>query len=135
MRTANCRPVLWRTWCMRDWASASIRAASNARWRVKKNDEEPPHAIAMSENGKDVYEALRADVICGTACARRMGAIVFHGLWRGLAVLITPEQAPIARQQSAPRPKTTSVVAHDRQLVHMLANMVLAAETGGSHVY
>ncbi|WP_287331972.1 hypothetical protein [Mesorhizobium sp.] len=24
---------------------------------------------------------------------------------------------------------------HDRQLVHMLANMVLAAETRGNHVY
>ncbi|MFK3968954.1 hypothetical protein ACI2KT_36130, partial [Ensifer adhaerens] len=82
---------------MRDWASASILAASNARWRVKKNDDEPTRAIAMSENGKDVYEALRADVICGTACARRMGAIVFHGLWRGLAVLIAPHQSAIAR--------------------------------------
>ncbi|MDW9495158.1 hypothetical protein GOC40_33370 [Sinorhizobium meliloti] len=89
----------------------------------------------MSENGKDVYEALRADVVCGTACARRMGAIVFHGLWRGLAVLIASHQSAIARQQSTPRLKTTSLVAHDRQLVHMLANMVLAAETGGSHVY
>ncbi|WP_457813049.1 helix-turn-helix domain-containing protein (plasmid) [Sinorhizobium meliloti] len=101
----------------------------------KKNDDEPTHAITMSANGKEIYEALRADVVCGTACARRMGAIVFHGLWRGLAVLIAPHQSTIARQQSAPRPTTTSVVAHDRQLVHMLANMVLAAETGGSHVY
>jgi hypothetical protein len=108
----------------------------NAQWRVKKkNGDERTHAIAMPANGKDVYEALRADVVCGTACARRMGAIVFHGLWRGLAVLIAPHEPAIARQQSAPRLKTTSLVAHDRQLVHMLANMVLAAETGGSHVY
>lgn len=135
MRTANCRPVRWRNWCIRDWASASILAVSNARWRVKKNDDGRTHAITMPANGKEIYEALRADVVCGTACARRMGAIVFHGLWRGLAVLITPEQSTIARQQSAPRSTTTSVVAHDRQLVHMLANMVLAAETGGSHVY
>ena len=78
----------------------------------------------MSESGKDVYEALRADVICGTACARRMGAIVFHGLWRGLAVLIAPHQSAIARQQSTPRLKTTSLVAHDRQLVHMLAKQL-----------
>jgi RNA polymerase subunit RPABC4/transcription elongation factor Spt4 len=89
----------------------------------------------MPANGKEIYEALRADVVCGTACARRMSAIVFHGMWRGLAVLLTPEQSTIARQQSASPPKTTSVVVHDRQLVHMLANMVLAAETGGSHVY
>lgn len=28
-----------------------------------------------------------------------------------------------------------SAAVHDRQLVHMLANMVLAAETRGNHVY
>ena len=34
-----------------------------------------------------------------------------------------------------PRPKMTSIFAHDRQLVRIFANMVLSAETGGAHVY
>ena len=83
----------------------------------------------------DTASTYRDKLVCGTACARRMGAIVFHGLWRGLAVLIAPHQSAIARQQPASRLKPTPMVAHDRQLVHVLANMVLAAEAGGSHVY
>ncbi|TFZ33955.1 hypothetical protein EWW49_27505, partial [Pseudomonas syringae] len=65
---------------MRDWASASTRPASNARWRVTINDEQPTHAIATSESGKDVYEPHSSEVIVGTACAGRTGASVSHGL-------------------------------------------------------
>ena len=105
------------------------------RWRVKKNGDGQARALALPANSKDLYEALRAAVVCGQACARDAGVIVFHGLWRGLAVLIaTPQRSPLTQQRSEPRLKTSQTV-HDRQLVHMLANMVLAAETGGSHVY
>jgi hypothetical protein len=66
-----------------------------------------------------------------------MGAIIFHGLWRGLGVLIAT--APCAATLPAPdpelRPRSAPIAVHDRQLVRMLANMVLAAETGGAHVY
>jgi len=89
----------------------------------------------MPANGKDRYEALRADVVGGTACARDMGAIVFHGLWRGLVMLIETPRSPPARPRSDPQLKTTPVAVHDSQLVRMLANMVLAAEAGGAHVY
>jgi len=58
MRTVNCRPVRWRNWCIRDWASASTLAVSNAQWRVKKNDDGPTHAITMPANCKEIYEAL-----------------------------------------------------------------------------
>jgi hypothetical protein len=116
-------------------ASASIPAVSSARWRVKKNGDERTRAVANLASGKDLYEALRADVIRGAASAKDMGAIIFHGLWRGLGVLIEATQHSPTREQSMPRPKMTSIVAHDRQLVRILANMVLAAETGGAHVY
>ena len=82
---------------------------------------------------KDVYETLRTAVLCGQACARDLGAIVFHGFWQGLAVLIAQPPAPTHRRLE-PWPKA-SVAVHDRQLVHMLANMVLAAEARGNHVY
>ncbi|RWE27393.1 MAG: hypothetical protein EOS77_27720 [Mesorhizobium sp.] len=39
---------------------------------------------------------------------------------------------PIHRRPESP---TASAAVDDRQLVHMLANMVLAAETRGNHVY
>jgi len=89
----------------------------------------------MPSNARDIYEALRADVVCGAANARDVGAIVFHGLWRGLAVLSPASQPPPAQPRANPRVRTTSMTAHDRQLVRMLANMVLATETGGAHVY
>jgi len=82
---------------------------------------------------KNVYETLRTAVLCGQACTRDMRAIVFHGLWQGLAVLIAQSPPPTHWRQE-PRP-TASVAVHDRQLVHMLANMVLAAEARGNHVY
>ncbi|MER8478660.1 hypothetical protein [Mesorhizobium sp. M1163] len=49
-----------------------------------------PHArTPMLPRGcKDFYETLRAAVLCGQACVKDMGAIVFHGFWQGLAVLI-----------------------------------------------
>lgn len=87
----------------------------------------------LSRSCKDFYETLRTAVLCGQACAKDLGAIVFHGLWQGLAVLIAQPPPPTHRRLE-PRP-TASVSVHDRQLVHMLANMVLAAEARGNHVY
>lgn len=61
-----------------------------------------------------------------------MGTIVFHGLWHGLTVLsAVPEHARGKRRPEPP----PAAAGHDRQLVHLLANLVLAAETRGHHVY
>ena len=62
-----------------------------------------------------------------------MGAIVFHGLWRGLTVLIAAKAMPAAN--SRPIPSASPLPAHDRQLVRLLANMVLAAESQVRHAY
>lgn len=62
-----------------------------------------------------------------------MGTIVFHGLWHGLTVLSAlPEGSPPRQRRPEPPP---AAAGHDRQLVHLLANLVLAAETRGHHVY
>jgi hypothetical protein len=89
----------------------------------------------LPQSCKDLYETLRAAVLCGQACARDMGAIVFHGLWQGLAVLIASPQLSAPSQRRSDPPPTASAAVYDRQLVHMLANMVLAAEALGNHVY
>ncbi|MCO6426264.1 hypothetical protein RWE87_02830 [Sinorhizobium meliloti] len=113
----------------------SIPAASNAPSPVKKNGESHARASVLPRSCKDFYETLRTAVLCGQACAKDMGAIVFHGLWQGLAVLIaSPQPSPPTHRRPEP-PPTASAAVHDRQLVHMLANMVLAAETRGNHVY
>ncbi|RUX51519.1 hypothetical protein EOA33_06045 [Mesorhizobium sp. M4A.F.Ca.ET.050.02.1.1] len=85
---------------------------------------------------RDFYKTLPAAVLCGQACAKEMGTIVFHGLWQGLVVLIAspPQPSPPTHRRPEP-PSTASAAVHDRQLVHMLAKMVLAPETRGNHVY
>ena len=63
-----------------------------------------------------------------------MGAVVFHGLWRGMAVLIADHSAPPAGTLPASSVPVPAGM-HDRQLVRLLANMVLAAEAQLNHAY
>jgi hypothetical protein len=63
-----------------------------------------------------------------------VGAIVFHGMWRGLVVLIMARVAPASSVRPTPSVPPTAPV-HDRQLVRLLANMVLAAESQVHHAY
>lgn len=63
-----------------------------------------------------------------------MGAIVFHGLWRGVAVLVAGDTGPAAGALLAPSAPLPAGM-HDRQLVRLLANMVLAAEAQLNHAY
>lgn len=108
----------------------------SARWPVKKNDE--PHVRAripaLPAGAEDLYESLRAAVLRGQARAEGMGAIIFHGLWRGMAVLITDHHAAVA-METRPAPSPAPAAVLDRQLVRLLANMVLAAEAQVNHAY
>jgi hypothetical protein len=72
-------------------------------------------------------------VLCGQAHVEGVGAIVFHGLWRGLVVLSTARVAPEVSVR--PAPSVPPAAVHDRQLVRLLANMVLAAESQVHHAY
>jgi hypothetical protein len=81
----------------------------------------------------ELYEALRAAVLCDQTHVEGVGAIVFHGMWRGLVVLIMARAAPAASVRPAPSGPPPAV--HDRQLVRLLANMVLAAESQVHHAY
>jgi hypothetical protein len=72
-------------------------------------------------------------VLCAQAHVEGVGAIVFHGLWRGLVVLIAARATPVVSVRPAPFVPPAAV--HDRQLVRLLANMVLAAESQVHHAY
>lgn len=68
---------------------------------------------------KDFYEARRAAVLCGQACVKEIGASFFMpagGADRGSSAF------PADASRPEP-PPTASAAVHDRQLVHMLANM------------
>ncbi|CAD6562345.1 hypothetical protein LMG28727_07717 [Paraburkholderia kirstenboschensis] len=81
----------------------------------------------------ELYEGLRAAAPWERRGMDGMGAIVFHGMWRGLVVLTTARTAPMVKVQ--PAPTALPAAAHDRQLVRLLANMVLAAESQVRHAY
>lgn len=62
-----------------------------------------------------------------------LGAIVFHGMWCGLSVLLQAPPTPSLPSASAARPP--SPVAHDPRLVRLLANMVLLSQSKEDYAY
>lgn len=84
-------------------------------------------------NAAQVYETLRGQVLQGQAHSAGLGAIVFHGMWRGLVVLLS---APPPTSSSPVIPDATPApVAHDPQLVRLLANMLLLAQSKDEYAY
>jgi hypothetical protein len=78
---------------------------------------------------------MRTAVLCGQARPDGLGAIVFHGIWRGLAVLLDASSAASPSGVRAVAVVPPSATAHDRQLVRLLANMVLAAQSQVHYAY
>jgi hypothetical protein len=78
---------------------------------------------------------MRTAVLCGQARPDGLGAIVFHGMWRGLAVLLGAASAASPSGVWAAAAVPPPAAAHDRQLVRLLANMVLAAESQVHYAY
>ncbi|MGH7877866.1 MAG: hypothetical protein ACRETD_00405 [Steroidobacteraceae bacterium] len=78
------------------------------------------------------YEQLRADVLLGRARPAGIGAIIYHGLFDGVALLCSsPDRgAVLAQRSSAPRPSVP-----DRELLRLLTNMVLQTQSEVMHVY
>jgi len=80
------------------------------------------------------YETLRCQVLQGQARADGLGAIVFHGMWRGLMVLGSAMPTSSSSSPAAAEVAPTSV-AHDPQLVRLLANMLLLAQSKDEYAY
>lgn len=78
---------------------------------------------------------MRTAVLCGQARPDGLGAIVFHGMWRGLAVLLGAASAASRSGVRAVAAVPPSATVHDRQLVRLLANMVLAAASQVHYAY
>lgn len=78
---------------------------------------------------------MHTAVLCGQARPDGLGAIVFHGMWRGLAVLLGAASAASRSGVRAVAAVPPSATVHDRQLVRLLANMVLAAASQVHYAY
>jgi len=89
-------------------------------------------AAALPLAAISLYETLRSDVLRGAARPDGLGAVVFHGMLRGLALLMSvPPEPPTSHPQTAP----ISNVRGDRGLVRLLANMVLQTHLEVKHVF
>ncbi|HVS57059.1 MAG TPA: hypothetical protein VHJ55_12525 [Casimicrobiaceae bacterium] len=64
-----------------------------------------------------------------------LGAIIYHGMWQGLAVLLDGTGGTFSLTKAAAPAAVPFAEAHDRQLVRLLANMVLAASSQVHHAY
>jgi hypothetical protein len=88
--------------------------------------------ISVSPAALSTYERLRAEVLNGQARPEGLTAIVYHGLLRGLSVILTEAPADIARAPEAPALEARPL---DRELLRVLTNMVLQSQSQVKHVY
>lgn len=79
------------------------------------------------------YEQLRARVINSQPHPEGLAAIVYHGMARGLAVMLTEPATNVTSsplQVSAP-----DGCPFNRELLRLIANMVLQSQSEVMHVY
>jgi len=74
---------------------------------------------------------LRAEVLGGRARPEGLGAVVYHGMLEGLAVLMSAAAPRIA----CPAPTTATSIRGDRALLRVMANMILQTQSEVKHVY
>jgi hypothetical protein len=90
-------------------------------------------AEPLPANAAQAYEELREQVVHEQVRPEGLGAIVFHGMWCGLSVLLqTASTTPLS---SASAPRSPSPMTHDPELVHLLANMVLLTQSKEEYAY
>ena len=85
-------------------------------------------AQTLPGDATHTYERVRADVLAGQARADALGAFAFHGMWQGLRVLSSvadPQSLSATKALASPAAHTSTL---DRQLVRLLADMVLATQ-------
>jgi hypothetical protein len=79
------------------------------------------------------YERLRTEVLNGNIRPEGFAAIAYHGMVRGLTVILAE---PAANTPSPPSPGSHSNgVSLDRDLLRLIANMVLQSQSQVMHVY
>jgi hypothetical protein len=79
------------------------------------------------------YERLRAEVLNGQARPEGLTAVAYHGMLRGLALILT-EPVPEAPSSATSAPLAEAVPL-DREFLRLLVNMVLQSQSQVMHVY
>jgi hypothetical protein len=79
------------------------------------------------------YEQLRARVMNDQPYPEGLAAIVYHGMARGLAVILTEAAPNVA--SSPPQECASEGDSFTRELLRLIANMVLQSQSEVMHVY
>lgn len=79
-----------------------------------------------------MYEQLRAEVLLGRGRPEGVGAVIYHGLLDGVALLCSSADCLAPRSE---RPSTPQPSVPDRELLRLLTNMVLQTQSEVMHVY
>jgi hypothetical protein len=74
-------------------------------------------------------------VLGGQARPDALGAFAFHGMWHGLRVLSSVVDSSSYSPTTPPTTPAASTGTLDRQLVRLLADMVLATQLEVHHAY
>jgi len=89
--------------------------------------------MTVSPAALPTYERLRTEVINGNIRPEGLAAIAYHGMVRGLTVILAE---PAANIPSSPSPGPPSNEASlDRDLLRLITNMVLQSQSRVMHVY
>jgi hypothetical protein len=80
------------------------------------------------------YEQLRAEVLNGHARPEGLTAVAYHGMLRGLTLILTEvsPEAAAALPAVAPVAEETPL---DREFLRLVANMLLQSQSQVMHVY
>lgn len=89
--------------------------------------------MALPRQAVETYEALRAQALGGGRCRTGFTALMYHGMARGLALIVATPTPPEPQQE--PQGNTLPAVASDPALIRLLANMVLRIQSEVQHVY
>jgi hypothetical protein len=79
-----------------------------------------------------MYEQLRAEVLLGRARPDGLGAVIYHGLLDGVALLCSSRDCRASHPQHSSKPRPS---VSDRELLRLLTNMVLQTQSEVMHVY
>ena len=76
---------------------------------------------------------LRTEVLTGQARPEGLGALVYHGMLNGLALILA--SPPVAPSVPGATACPVAPIPNNRQFVRLLANMLLRTQSEVVHVY
>jgi len=89
--------------------------------------------MTVSSAALPAYERLRTEVLNGNIHPEGLAAIAYHGMVRGLTVILAEPAANIP-SPLYPGPHSHEV-SLERDLLRLIANMVLQSQSQVMHVY